>query len=91
MLLPPLTLQDISMLLAVSAILLLVTAELVPYVSGEKTLISDIKKLRNMALVLGVLFLVTIVIAIFTIILNLQPLQDFSEKIITSWFMATKQ
>ena len=62
MLLPPLTLQDISMLLAVSAILLLVTAELVPYVSGEKTLISDIKKLRNLALVLGVLFLVTIVI-----------------------------
>jgi hypothetical protein len=62
MLLPTLNLQDISLLLAVSAILLLVTAELVPYVSGEKTLISDIRKLRNLALVLGVLFLVTIVI-----------------------------
>jgi heme/copper-type cytochrome/quinol oxidase subunit 3 len=62
MLLPPLTLQDISVLLAVSAILLLVTAELVPYVSGEKTLISDMRKLQNLALVLGVLFLVTIVI-----------------------------
>jgi hypothetical protein len=62
MLLPPLTLQDITILLAVSAILLLVTAELVPYVSGEKTLTSDVRKLRNMALVLGVLFLVTIVI-----------------------------
>ena len=60
--LPPITLQDISILLAVSAILLLATAELIPYVSGEKTLISDIRKLRNMALVLGVLFLVTIVV-----------------------------
>jgi hypothetical protein len=62
MVLPPLTLQDISILLAVSAILLLVTAELAPYIYGEKTLTSDIKKLRNIALVLGVLFLVTIVI-----------------------------
>ena len=62
MLLPPLTLQDLSVLLAVSAILLLITAELAPYLSGEKILISDMRKLRNMALVLGVLFLVTVVI-----------------------------
>ena len=62
MLLPSLTLQDLSVLLAVSAILLLITAELAPYLSGEKILISDMRKLRNMALVLGVLFLVTVVI-----------------------------
>jgi len=62
MFLPPLTLQDISVLLAVSAILLLATAELVPYLSGEKTLISDMRKLRNMAVVLGVLFLITVII-----------------------------
>jgi hypothetical protein len=68
MLLLPLTLQDLSILLAVSAILLLVTAELVPYVSGEKTLISEVKKLRNLALVLGVLFLVTVAITILNII-----------------------
>ena len=60
MLLPPLNLQDITLLLAVNAILLLVTAELVPYVSGEKTLTSDMKKLRYVALVLGVMFLITI-------------------------------
>lgn len=72
MLLPPLTLQDLSILLALSAILLLVTAELVPYVSGEKTLISEVKKLRNLAMVLGVLFLVTVAITILNIILNLQ-------------------
>ena len=68
MLLPPLAFQDLSVLLAVSAILLLVTAELVPYVSGEKTLISDMKKLRNLAIVLGVLFLVTVAITIFNIL-----------------------
>jgi len=62
MLLPPLNLQDLSLLLAVSAILLLATAELIPYISGQKMLFSDIRKLRNMALVLGVLFLVTITI-----------------------------
>lgn len=62
MFLPPLTLQDISVLLAVSAILLLATAELVPYLSGEKTLISDMRKLRDMAVVLGVLFLITVII-----------------------------
>ncbi len=62
MLLPPITIQDLIMLLAVSAVLLLVTAELVPYVFGEKTLVSEIKKLRNLALVLGVLFVVTVAV-----------------------------
>jgi hypothetical protein len=62
MLLPPLTIQDLGILLAISAVLLLVTAELVPYIFGEKTLVSDIKKLRNLALVLGILFLVTLAI-----------------------------
>jgi hypothetical protein len=65
MLLPPITIQDLSILLAVSAILLLVTAELVPYIFGEKMLVSDMKKLRNMAIVLGILFLITIAITYF--------------------------
>ncbi len=60
MLFPPINVQDLSALLAVSAILLLVTAELLPYIFGEKTLVSDMKKLRNIAIVLGVLFLLTI-------------------------------
>jgi hypothetical protein len=65
-LLPPLTVQDLSLLLAVSAILLLVSAELVPYIFGEKTLVSDIKKLRILAMVLGIMFLVSVAITIFT-------------------------
>ena len=72
MLLPPLTLQDLSLLLAVSAILVLITAEIVPYVFGEKTLVSDIKKLRILAMTLGILFLVTVAITTFNG-LNLQP------------------
>jgi hypothetical protein len=66
MLLPPLTLQELSLLLAVSAILVLGTAEIVPYVFGEKTLVSDMKKLRTMAMVLGTLFLVTVAITIIS-------------------------
>ncbi len=68
MLLPPLTVQDLSLLLAVSAILLLVTVEIVPYVFGEKTLVSDIKKLRILAMILGILFLVTVIIIIFNVV-----------------------
>jgi hypothetical protein len=67
---PPLSIQDLASLFAVSAILLLVTAELVPYVFGERTLVSDMKKLRSLSLVLGVLFLVTIVIIYWPTIAN---------------------
>ena len=62
----PLTFQDLGLLLAVSAVLLLFSAELVPYIFGGKTLVSDIKKLRNMAIVLGILFLATSVILYLT-------------------------
>jgi len=55
------------LLLAVSAILLLVTAELVPYIFGEKTLVSDMRKLRFLAMVIGILFLVTVVMIIFAV------------------------
>jgi hypothetical protein len=63
--LPPIAIQDLSMLLAVSAILLLVTAELIPYIFGEKTLVSDMKKLRSLSLALGIMFLLTIIIEFF--------------------------
>jgi hypothetical protein len=66
MLLPPITLQELSLLLAVSAILVLGTAEIVPYVFGEKTLVSDMKKLRILAVVLGTLFLVTVAITVIS-------------------------
>jgi len=67
MLLPPVPIEDLSLLLGVSAILLLVTTEFVPYVFGEKTLVSEMKKLRNMAIAIGILFLTTVVIIILDI------------------------
>jgi hypothetical protein len=70
MLLPPLTLEDIRMLLAIGALLLLTTSELIPYISGGKLLTSDIKKLRYLALVSSVLFLVAIANEILNMILN---------------------
>jgi hypothetical protein len=70
MLLPPLNLQDLTMLLAVNAILLLLTSEFLPYLSGEKTLVSEMKKLRNLAIVLGIFFLVTIATRVFGVIFN---------------------
>ena len=65
MVFPPITIQDLSILLAASAILLLITAEILPYIFGDKTFVSDMRKLRNLAIVLGLLFVVTIVITYF--------------------------
>jgi hypothetical protein len=66
--LPPLTVSDLSILLAISAILLLITAEILPYIVGQKTLLSEIKKLRTLAILIGVLFLVSIAITIYNLI-----------------------
>lgn len=65
--LPPVPLEDLALLLGVSAILLLVTAEFIPYIFGEKTLVSDMKKLRNLAIVTGILFLVTVAFIVLDI------------------------
>jgi len=73
MIFPPLSIEDLSFLLAISAILLLVSAEIVPHLFGEKTSVSDIKKLRDLAIATGVMFLVTVAITIFNIIFSSQP------------------
>ena len=64
MLVPPLTLYAISFLLVVSAMLLLVTAEVARYTSGEKLSPKDVRKFRNVAVFLGAMFMVTVVITI---------------------------
>lgn len=68
--LPPLTMQDLSILLAISAILLLASAELVPYIFGEKMLVSDMKKLRYLALIVGIFFLITVAIEVYSILIT---------------------
>jgi len=66
----PLNLSDISLLLAVESIVLLVTSELIsPYYGAANLKISK-KKLRNAAIAMSVLFLVTVAVRITGILLN---------------------
>ena len=68
--LPPLTFSDLSLLLAVGAIVLLISAELSSSSYGLTNLTINKKKLRNAAIVTGTLFLITIGIRIIGIIIG---------------------
>jgi len=66
----PLYLSDISLLLAVESIVLLITSELIsPYYGAVNLKISK-KKLRNAAIGMSALFLVTVATRIAGILLN---------------------
>lgn len=67
----PLTIWDISQLLAVTAIILLITSELVSTYYGKLNLKINRKKLRNAAITTSILFLATVAMRIVTIILNI--------------------
>jgi hypothetical protein len=64
----PLSFWDISLLLAVTAIILLITSELVSPYYGKTNLIINKKRLRNIALAVSIVFLITVAIRIFDII-----------------------
>jgi hypothetical protein len=64
----PLELYDISLWLAISAIILLTTSELISPHYGQTGLIMEKGRLRTVALILGVLFLSTVAVRIFQII-----------------------
>jgi len=64
----PLNFWDISLWLAVTAIILLITAELTSPYYGKTKLLIDKKKLRKAALTMGILFLITVAIRIYQII-----------------------
>jgi hypothetical protein len=64
----PLSLWDISLWLAVTAIILLVTSELISPYYGKTNLFINRKRLRNTALTVAMLFLITVAIRIATII-----------------------
>ncbi|MGD0494769.1 MAG: hypothetical protein ABSB28_01860 [Candidatus Bathyarchaeia archaeon] len=66
----PLGLWDISLLLAVAAIILLITSELLSPYYGTANLKISRKRLRNSALATSILFLVTVAIRIASIILG---------------------
>jgi hypothetical protein len=66
----PLSLWDISLWLAITAIILLVTSELISPYYRKGNLIINKKRLRNVALTFSTLFLITVGIRIATIIIN---------------------
>ncbi len=66
---PLVTLSDLSLLLAILAIVFLIVAEFVPSSYGQDNLQISKKRLRNVAIIIGVLFLITVVIQMLELIL----------------------
>ncbi len=66
--LPPLTFSDLSLLLAVGAIILLIMSELASPSYDPTNLTINKKKLRTAALTIGILFLITVATRIIGII-----------------------
>ena len=66
----PLNLWDISLLLAITAIILLITSEMLSVHYGRVNILINRKRSRNTAITFAILFLATFVIRIAEIILN---------------------
>jgi uncharacterized protein involved in exopolysaccharide biosynthesis len=64
----PLDFWNVSLWLAVTAIILLITAQLISAYQGEATILIEKRRLRNTALATGVLFLITVAIHVYGII-----------------------
>jgi len=64
----PLDFWDISLWLAITSIILLITAELTSPYHGQTNLLIDKKKLRKTAIIMGIFFLITVAIRIYGII-----------------------
>jgi len=64
----PLSFWDISLWLAVTAIILLITSELISPYYGQTNILINKKRLKNAALTMGILFLITVAIRIYEII-----------------------
>lgn len=64
----PLDFWNVSLLFAVTGVILLITAQLASAYDGNATLLIDQRKLKNTAIVMGVLFLVTVAMRIYGIV-----------------------
>jgi|YelNatPaOPRAMG01_1025707.scaffolds.fasta_scaffold484627_1 VIT1/CCC1 family predicted Fe2+/Mn2+ transporter len=61
----PMSLSDISLWLAVMAIILLITSELISATEYSRSIVIEKKRLRLVALALGAGFMVTVIMRIF--------------------------
>jgi hypothetical protein len=66
----PLSFWDISLLLAATAIILLVTSELISPYYGRTNLTINKKRLRNASLTVSTFFLITVAIRIINTIIH---------------------
>ena len=66
----PLDLMTITLWLASTAIILLVTSEIVSQHYGKNQLLINKKRLRNVALVMSTLFLLSVIFHIYEIIVS---------------------
>jgi accessory gene regulator protein AgrB len=64
----PLDFWNVSLWLAVTAIILLITTQLAAAYDGPATLLIEKKRLKNAALLMGMLFLITVAMRICGII-----------------------
>jgi hypothetical protein len=67
----PLSFWDMSLWLAVIAIILLVTSEVISPYYGKTKIPINKQKLKNVALIVGILFLFTVTIRIYEIIISI--------------------
>jgi len=65
----PLNFWDISLLLAIAAIILLITSEMLSPYHGKINIRINRKKLKNAAFAVSILFLATVAIRIISIII----------------------
>jgi len=66
----PLSFWDISLWLAVTAIILLITSELISPYYGKTNLLINKKRLRQVAIAVSVLFLITVALRFYDIIIS---------------------
>jgi hypothetical protein len=66
----PLDFWDVSLLLAITAIILLITAELLSQYYGKINILINRKKLKSISILFSILFLGTVVIRIISIIMS---------------------
>ena len=64
----PLSFWDLSLWIAVTAMILLVTAELASPYHGQTNLLINNNRLEKAAIIMGILFLITVAIHIYGII-----------------------
>ena len=64
----PLSFWDISLWIAVIAIILLVTSELISPYYGRTNLFISKKRLQNVALIFSILFMITVAVRIITLL-----------------------